>query len=132
MQLRDRVMLEERYERLEHANKELGEQLEQKISEIADLDSQINSISELEKEIDEIRQQKNEKIKECEEYRSQINSLQRELRYLSDPAEVINELQAELIQLKMENKDYREKQSILACTTCMDQPVSCILDTVLI
>uniref|UniRef100_A0AC34GX41 Uncharacterized protein n=1 Tax=Panagrolaimus sp. ES5 TaxID=591445 RepID=A0AC34GX41_9BILA len=95
-----------------------------KINEINDLDSQINSISELEKEMDEIRQQKNEKENECEEYRSQIDSLQCELRYLSEPAEVINELQAELIQLKMENKDYREKQSILACTTCMDQPVS--------
>uniref|UniRef100_A0AC35GV67 RING-type domain-containing protein n=1 Tax=Panagrolaimus sp. PS1159 TaxID=55785 RepID=A0AC35GV67_9BILA len=122
MQLRDRTMLEERYERLENTNKQLNEQLEEKNNEISEYESQIQTIPNLETELHEIRQQKNEKENECDEYRNQIDALQCELRYLSEPADVISELQAELIQLKMENKDYREKQSIHACTTCMDQP----------
>lgn len=124
MQLRDRDMLEQRYDHLEMKNKQLGEQLDQKFREMEELETQVNSIPNFAQELDECRQQRDEKEHEIIEYRNQINSLQRELSYLAEPAEAIAELQNDLLQLKLENKDYREKQAILACTTCMDQPVS--------
>lgn len=125
-QLRDRDQLERHLRESEQVNSDLRTLVKNKADEIEilrrDFDGCHETMNELEEKVEELSQVLRQKEEQLDRKCNDFDSLEREFKILGSPDTVLRDLENEILQLKHENREFREKQSTLVCTTCMDHP----------
>lgn len=121
-QLKDRDLLERKLSEFCNENEELKILIERKNEIIDEQHGKLEEMNDLVEKYEIIKEKlikTDDDLKKC---RCENAAMEREVLRLKNPEKTIKEMENEIIQLRTENREYREKQSTLVCTTCMDHP----------
>ena len=121
-QLKNMDLMEKKLREMEKENTELKTTITNREEEVDNYKKNLEDLYEISEKAERLNQSLKQREQELLKKNSEIESLEKELKLLSNPEKAIRELEDELMQIKLENREFREKQAILSCTTCLDQP----------
>jgi len=121
-ELKHKDLMEKKLNEIEKENEELKNAIRSKEDEVESYKKNLEDLYDISEKAERLNQSLKQKEQELLKKNSEIESLEKELKLLSNPEKAIRELEDELVQIKLENREFREKQAILSCTTCLDQP----------
>uniref|UniRef100_A0AC34Q909 RING-type domain-containing protein n=2 Tax=Panagrolaimus sp. JU765 TaxID=591449 RepID=A0AC34Q909_9BILA len=118
----DRDSLERKLTELCSEHEELKIMIERKDEIIDEQHHKLEEMNDINERYEIIQEKLNKTDDDLKKCRCENAAMEREILRLKNPEKTIKEMENEIIQLRQENREYREKQSTLVCTTCMDHP----------